>query len=241
MPDSPDPQASAPDDDPLATLAPSARRAPVRTRVAVGAAVVCFVAAVAVAAVLSATAGGGGEQGVIGAATAPADVTTDARPGGSTAAPTGEAPALLVHVLGGVARPGLVELAAGARVVDAIAAAGGLTPEADPAGVNLARPVADGEQLLVPLVGQEPVAPAGGAGGVAGAGAAGGAAGDGLVHLNTAGLAELDTLPRIGPALAQRILDWREANGGFSSVDQLREVAGIGDATFAGLVDLVAL
>ena len=73
-------------------------------------------------------------------------------------------------------------------------------------------------------------------------GASGGAggSGDGVVHLNTADLAALDTLPRIGPALAQRIIDWREANGPFTSVDQLSEVTGIGDAIFAGLVDRVA-
>ena len=98
--------------------------------------------------------------------------------------------------------------------------------------MNLARPVTDGEQLVVPRVGEVPPPPAGGeAGGTDG----------GLVHLNTADAAELDTLPRIGPALAARIIDWREANGGFTSVDQLLEVAGIGDAVFAGLAELVTL
>ncbi len=141
-----------------------------------------------------------------------------------------------MHVLGAVAKPGLVELASGARVVDAVAAAGGFTPDADPAGVNLARPVVDGEQLTVLAVGQVPPPVAGSAG-------IGGSSGsdDGIVHLNTADASALDTLPRIGPALAQRIIDWRDANGPFTSVDQLLEVAGIGDAVFAGLADRVAL
>ena len=216
--------------DPLAVLDPSARRAGPRVRVGVGAAVVLFVLAVAVAALMSFGAGGGGEQARIepsgdGRADASSDPTS-----------TVGAPSVLVHVLGAVARPGLVELDAGARVVDAIAAAGGLTADADPAGVNLARPLVDGEQLAVPVVGQVP--PPAAAGGAPGAGSG---PAHGLVHLNTAGVAELDTLPRIGPALAQRILDWRDANGPFTSVDQLLDVAGIGDTVFAGIEPLVAL
>ena len=217
--------------DPFDALDPSARRAGPRVRIAVGAAVVLFIAAVAVAAMLSFSASGGGEQGVIEASGNGSDSVAD---GSGAAAEVGTAP-LLVHVLGAVARPGLVELSAGARVVDAVAAAGGFTAEADPAGVNLARPVVDGEQLVVLAVGQAPPPSTGGASGGSAAG------GDGLVHLNTADVAALDTLPRIGPALAQRIIDWREANGPFTSVDQLLEVAGIGDAVFSGLADRVAL
>lgn len=228
MPESPDPE-------PLDALDPSARRAGPRVRIAVGAAVVLFIASVAVAAMLSFAASGGGPQGVIAAS----DHGSDAGAAGANGA-AGEGvevatTSLLVHVLGAVARPGLVELTAGARVFDAVAAAGGFTAEADPAAVNLARPVADGEQLVVLAVGEAPP-PAAGApsdGTVA--------SGDGLVHLNTADVAALDTLPRIGPALAQRIIDWREANGPFTSVDQLLEVAGIGDAVFSGLADRVAL
>jgi len=215
--------------DPLAGLDQSARRAQPRVRIAVGAAVTLFIAAVAVAALLSFGAGGGGEQPLIdgsgvesGPSGAPEPVTVGAAP-------------LLVHVLGAVAKPGLVELAAGARVVDAVAAAGGFTADADPAGVNLARPVVDGEQLVVLAIGQVP--PPGQAPGPAG----GATGGDGLVHLNTADVAALDTLPRIGPALAQRIIDWRDANGPFTSIDQLLEVTGIGDAVFAGLAERVAL
>ncbi|AWB95354.1 competence protein ComEA [Agromyces badenianii] len=212
--------------DPLAALDPSARRAGPRVRVAVGAAVVLFVLAVAVAALMSFEAGGGGEQARIEASGAAADASADP-------SSTIGAPPVLVHVLGAVARPGLVELAAGARVVDAVAAAGGFTADADPAGVNLARQLVDGEQLAVPVLGQAPQ-PAGGESGASGES-------DGLVHLNSADVAELDTLPRIGPALAQRIIDWREANGPFTSVDQLLDVAGIGDAVFSGLEKLVAL
>ncbi|GAA2459549.1 helix-hairpin-helix domain-containing protein [Agromyces soli] len=234
------PSGAEPDDDALALLAPSARRAGARTRIAVGAAVVVFLVALAVAALLSFSGSGGGDAGSLefGDETAMGD---EAAPGAAlTGAPA--SPVLLVHVLGAVARPGLVELEPGARVVDAIAAAGGLTAEADAGGVNLARPVTDGEQLLVPRPGEVPPPQPGAVGGASGAGGEPGAAGAaGVVQLNTAGLAELDTLPRIGPALAQRILDWRAANGGFTSVEQLLEVAGIGDAVFAGLVDRVAL
>ncbi|SFR78873.1 competence protein ComEA [Agromyces sp. CF514] len=235
------------DHDAFDALDPAARRAGPRVRLAVGAAVVLFVAAVAVAAVLSFASGGGGAQQAIGGAGASSGGVGDrgGADGAGLSGAAGDAAAgsgggvdeplpLLVHVLGAVARPGLVELDPGARVVDAVAAAGGFGADADPAGVNLARPVVDGEQLVVYAVGEAPVA--GGAGGGGGA-----AASDGLVHLNTAGVAELDTLPRIGPALAQRILDYRDANGPFTSVDQLNDVTGIGDAVFAGLSDLVAL
>ena len=220
---------ASPDPDPLDALAPAARRASPRTRIAVGAAIVLFLSCVAIAAVMSAAAGGGGDQGVV-AGLEPGNAAGSGPEGSSRPAVT--AAPLLVHVLGAVAQPGLVELDAGARVVDAVSAAGGLTAEADPAGVNLARPVVDGEQLVVPAIGEVPPPPGGGAAADAG---------DGLVHLNTDDVAALDTLPRIGPALAQRIVDWREANGPFTSVDQLLDVAGIGDAVFSGLADRVTL
>lgn len=135
---------------------------------------------------------------------------------------------ILVHVLGAVATPGLYELQEGDRVVDAIALAGGLADGADPAGVNLARPLSDGEQLVVPLEGAAPVP------GVS-------VGGDGKVNINTADAATLDTLPRVGPAMAERIIAWREANGGFSSIEDLLDVSGIGEATLDGMRDLVAL
>ena len=135
---------------------------------------------------------------------------------------------IFVHVLGAVERPGLYELADGARAVDAVAAAGGFTDVADQSGINLARFVTDGEQLRVPAIGEVPVA-------------APGTTVGGLVNLNTADSATLETLPRVGPALAGRIIDWREANGGFGSIDDLKSVTGIGDKTFDGLKDLVTV
>ncbi|WP_374010646.1 ComEA family DNA-binding protein [Leifsonia sp. LS-T14] len=160
--------------------------------------------------------------------------------GGASSGPPGGQ--LLVHVAGAVRKAGLVSLVAGARVVDAVAAAGGLADDADPGGVNLARPVADGEQLVVPRVGEAPAAGTATAGGAAGggAGANGGGAGP-LVNLNTATAAELETLPRIGPALAQRIVDWRSANGRFVQATDLLKVTGIGQKLFDGLKDRVVV
>ncbi|MDT3331473.1 ComEA family DNA-binding protein [Microbacterium aquilitoris] len=136
-----------------------------------------------------------------------------------------------VHVSGQVREPGLYRLDQGARVVDAVAAAGGFSEKASRDGVNLARPVSDGEQLLIPGEGEE--------GTDAGASAA--PEGDGRVNLNTADVAALDTLPRIGPSIAQRILDWREENGRFTSVDDLMAVPGIGEKMLESLRDLVTV
>ncbi|WP_116451418.1 ComEA family DNA-binding protein [Blastococcus litoris] len=133
---------------------------------------------------------------------------------------------VVVSVVGQVVRPGLVTLPTGARVADAIAAAGGLLPEADAASVNLAAVVADGEQLAVGA----PASPAG---------TTAGAAGGGRVDLNAAGVAELDALPGIGPVLAQRIVDQRESQGPFRSVEELDDVPGIGPAIAAELAELV--
>ena len=139
-----------------------------------------------------------------------------------------------MHVLGAVANPGLVTLAAGARVLDAVAAAGGLTEDADLSTVNLARPVTDGEQLAVPRVGEPlPPPPA------AGSGAASGS--PSTVNLNTATQSDLETLPRIGPALASRILEWRAANGRFTSPADLLAITGIGQKLFDGLKDRVTV
>ncbi len=148
--------------------------------------------------------------------------------------------AVYVHVDGAVERPGLYRLDPDARVVDAIAAAGGFTDVADRSGVNLARLVSDGEQLLVPEPGAAP--PAGGAPGVGAAPGTGGPSGvdaDGRVDLNTADAAALDTLPRVGPALAERIIAWREENGRFTSVDDLVGVSGIGEKMLEALRDRV--
>ena len=174
-----------------------------------------------------------GPPGGLVARTVPAGFASTRAAGLPTAAGV-----LLVHVVGQVRRPGVVRLTPGARVLDAVQAAGGATPSADLNRLNLARPVADGEQIVVPKPGESiPVGGAPGAGG-AGVGSAGqgstaaGSAG-GLVDLNTADASALDSLPGVGPVLAQRILDWRTQHGRFSSVDELGEVSGIGDKLLA--------
>ena len=141
--------------------------------------------------------------------------------------------ALYVHVLGAVERPGVYQFRDGDRVVDAIAAAGGFSPVADQQTVNLARFLSDGEQIVVAVQGAVPPA-AGSAPGVPGAPA-------GKININTASVAELDTLPRLGPAMAERIIAWRETNGRFSNIDDLLNVPGIGAKTFESLKDLVTV
>ncbi|WP_436971239.1 helix-hairpin-helix domain-containing protein [Micromonospora chersina] len=159
----------------------------------------------------------------------------------SAPAPTASAGQVVLALAGKVRRPGLVRLPAGARVADAIEAAGGALPGVDVALLNPARKVTDGELILVG-VGAPPgqAAPPGPATG--GGPAAGGAApGSGPVNLNTATLAQLDALPGVGPVLAQRILDHRDQHGGFRSVSDLRQVDGIGDARYEQLKDLVTV
>lgn len=160
-----------------------------------------------------------------------------------------------VHVTGQVHHPGVVLLPAGARVADALRAAGGPLPTADPDVINLARLAVDGEQIRVPGPGDALAAPGleapgtpGGIGvgsppaGPGTSGATGGAARSAaLVSLNTADLAALDTLPGVGPVLAQRIVDWRTEHGRFSSVDELGEVSGIGEKMLAQLKAKVTL
>lgn len=174
----------------------------------------------------------------VGAAAGEDSGSADSAEGSSTAART-----VFVHVVGAVAAPGVVELPANSRVRDAVAGAGGATGDAVLAGVNLARPVVDGEQILVP---DAAAIAAGVAAGAAGNAVPPGPATPGMspngaapVDLNTADLGALESLPRVGPALAQRILDWRATNGDFSSVDQLLEVPGIGAKTLEGFRDRV--
>jgi competence protein ComEA len=159
-------------------------------------------------------------------ALAAVEVSGSAQPGGAE---------LVVSVAGQVVRPGLVRLALGARVADAVEAAGGPVPGTDLTGVNLARRLTDGEHVVVgPAAQSGPAAASGPAAQQTSSGAGA------RVDLSTATLAELDGLPGVGPVTAQRILDWRSAHGGrFTSVDQLREVDGIGEARFAQLRDLV--
>lgn len=157
---------------------------------------------------------------------------------------------IYVHVIGEVARPGVVEVEAGTRVEAVIAAAGGATDAAVLASLNLAREAVDGEQILVPNAEQAAAGATGGGlpgtsgsapPGASGGGTAGAGAQGGLVNLNTADAALLETLPRVGPALAQRIIDWRESNGPFASVDQLLDVAGIGAKTLDGFRERVTV
>ncbi|WP_144750369.1 ComEA family DNA-binding protein [Curtobacterium pusillum] len=149
---------------------------------------------------------------------------------------------VVVHVVGAVQRAGVVSLGAGSRVSVAIDRAGGATPDADLARLNLARVVVDGERLYVPKVGETEVPAALGDGAaVAGPGGAesGSDGGDAIVDLNSADQAALETLPGIGPSLAGRILAWREEHGRFGSVEDLLDVSGIGDGRLADLRDRV--
>jgi competence protein ComEA len=136
---------------------------------------------------------------------------------------------VVVDVVGAVRRPGLYRLAQGSRIADAVARAGGATTKADLAQVNLAAQLADGEQVVVPRRGTP------------GTAAGGTAPGDpaGPVQLSTATLEQLDTLPGVGPATAQKILDYREKHGAFSSVDELDAVPGIGPKRLEQLRELV--
>jgi len=133
---------------------------------------------------------------------------------------------LVVDVAGAVMRPGLYHLAPGTRIADAVAAAGGATAKADTTLVNLAAPLADGEQVLVPARGS--------------AGVGGGApSATAPLDLNTATPEQLDALPGVGPTTAQRIVDYRQAHGPFRSVDDLEAVPGIGPSKLAQLKGLV--
>lgn len=138
---------------------------------------------------------------------------------------------LYVHVSGAVREPGLYVLRAEARIVDAVAAAGGFAEGADEGAVNLARAVSDGEQVVVPVLGAAVVP------GLSAEAAPGG----GRIDLNTATEADLDTLPRIGPAMASRIVEWREDNGRFTSVEDLLAVPGIGEKMLEALRELVTV
>ena len=133
---------------------------------------------------------------------------------------------ITVHVAGLVSRPGLVELPGGSRVADAIAAAGGLLPGARGGAINLAAAVSDGQQIVVPgAEGDGPAAPE--------------RTPDGKIHLNQATASELDSLPGVGPVIAERIVSYREENGPFASIEDLLDIPGIGEAKLADLRDHV--
>jgi competence protein ComEA len=160
--------------------------------------------------------------------------------GADPAATTGT---IIVHVAGAVARPGVVRLPQGSRLHEAITAAGGGTAGADPDRLNLASLLEDGQKVLVPeRGGPGPAEPAPGETDGSGGGGAGGsgAAADGRkIDLNSAGVEELGTLPRVGPVLAQRIVDWRKQHGRFKTVEELDAVDGVGPKLLEALRPLV--
>jgi competence protein ComEA len=155
----------------------------------------------------------------------------EAAPAASPSTTTGE---VVVHVAGAVARPGVVRLAGPGRVIDAIAAAGGPSPDADLNLINLAAKVADGDRVYLPRRGEAPP-PAPTTGGPAGSATAS----SGPVDLNSATPEQLDALPGVGPATAKAIVDYRTRHGRFRTVDDLLSVTGIGPAKLANLKSLV--
>ena len=134
---------------------------------------------------------------------------------------------LYVHIVGEVVTPGMYQLPLGARLVDAVFAAGGLTEFADNSSVNLARELSDGEQVVVSSVNEQSETL--------------GTSSGGLISINRASDKELEELPGIGPALSARIIAWREANGGFKSIEDLLKVSGIGENLLSGLKDSATL
>ncbi|WIE66357.1 helix-hairpin-helix domain-containing protein [Curtobacterium sp. MCLR17_036] len=198
----------------------------------------------------------GADSSAVASPSRSAGVGAGAGSGAGAAADAGSG-RVVVHVLGAVRRAGVVDLPAASRVTDALERAGGATEDADLDRLNLARPLTDGERLYVPRQGQQDVPEAldpvsgggggdggGGAGSAAGGGGAAdgapaGAPGAGVVDLNRADQAALETLPGIGPGLAGRIIAWRDEHGGFSAVEDLLDVSGIGDVRFAELRDRV--
>ena len=222
------------------------RRLAMAPRAAVVAGSVLLVLAVVLAlrAVLTSTA-----AGTTAAARPSAAVSTAGPRAGTATAPVGPAPggprsgagSVVVHVTGAVIRPGVVTLGEGSRVNDAISAAGGVSPDADTQQLNLARVLTDGEQIRVPRIGEVLPDPAPQPGGVAtpGAGTAPGKPSDGsasgMVNINTASASDLEKLPGIGSALAQRIVEYRDSHGPFASVDALTDVPGIGKAKLEAL------
>jgi competence protein ComEA len=150
--------------------------------------------------------------------------------------------AALVHVAGAVRHPGVYRLSAGARIQDAVRRAGGATGAADVDAVNLAAKVADGQQVIVPRrASAGPVGAAGGGVGTAGGGASAGGATAGPVNLNTASAEQLETLDGVGPATAEKILDFRRQHGGFRTIEDLGQVPGIGPKRLAALRQKVQL
>ena len=236
----------------------SVRRAVVTPRVAMAACIVIAVLALgAIAAVVwpsSPQVEMPAVQDAAEAGTTPETTETSAEtPGGPGKETNAQAQAgpLIVSVVGLVVNPGVVEVPAGARVVEAIERAGGLLREANPASVNLAAPLVDGQQIVVGTEalpagtaegGADASGGSGGSGGKSGVPGSGGTSGaGGKINLNTATATQLEELPGIGPATATKIIDFREKNGPFASIDALEEVPGIGPAKVEALRDVATV
>lgn len=172
--------------------------------------------------------------------TAASGATTPA--GAGDAAQDGaDAGQMVLHVAGAVQHPGVVRLSEGSRVFEAIAAAGGATSAAELDGLNLAAVVQDGAKIHVPAVGESPSATVTGGGALESAAPGTGAGGGGKLNLNTASAEELGTLPRVGPVMAQRIVDWRRDHGSFASIEELDAVDGVGPKLMESLKNLVTV
>ena len=215
-------------DDVLPEVRDDPRRK-LRWRVGVGATIVVGLVVVAAAVVLSMVTSLGSTTSI------PVELSSSHKSGSaatsSTAVPhvstNGQPGETLVHVVGAVRSPGMYQLDAGARVLDAVMAAGGFTEAAQQCAVNMARVVSDGEQLTIP------------AGDAPECGTTSSATKK--ISLNRASASELDTLPGIGPTLAQRIIDWRSAHGSFTALGQLTQVSGVSDKLFASVKDQLTL
>ena len=224
-----------------------------RAAIIAGSALLILALALALRAVLVSTGAGGREAPAAAAGTStqmrppPTEpVAAPARkPATGSAAIPGGMPAttgsVVVHVTGAVSRPGVVTLPPGSRVTDAINAVGGVSAEADTQQLNLARVLTDGEQIRVPRIGEVLPDPAPQPSGAASPGAgtapgkSGGGGASGTVNINTASATDLEKLPGIGKALAQRIVEYRDSHGPFATVDALTDVPGIGKAKLEGL------
>jgi competence protein ComEA len=190
--------------------------------VVVAGAVVVAVAVVAIGATLFLTGGAATSRGADVALSLPRADRGEGSTSSGRASPTTTSGELHVHAAGAVAQPGVVTVPGGSRVTDGVAAAGGPAPDADLDQINLAAPVSDGERVYVPRRGETVLAATGsGSGG-------GAAASDGIVNINSADAATLESLPGVGPATAQAIIDYRTQHGRFRSVDDLLNVRGIG-------------
>lgn len=165
----------------------------------------------------------------------------DASPDDESSAKSSSAAEAYVDVDGAVVRPGVYRLKDGARVSQAIDAAGGLTVEADVTGLNRASKITDGQKIYVPTVGEQQAAAAVGGAESSAATTPGAGSSSGLVNINTASAAELQTLSGIGPSMAQSIIDDRSKNGPFASVDDLMRVSGIGEKKLAKIKDCICV